>query len=243
MSGYLDISLETGPGSYEVQDSMGYLSHKYYNSPRTVIAKAKKTSKIFLSAELNKQYSGLESPGVSTYNPNRENFLSKSPSALFGKEERFMSHIKPLLNRSPGPVYSQVLQSSSHGVSFAKARRNSSIEPTSPAPWDYNPIVPPMKIPAVIFRSTYERSVDKFLTPGPGTYQINSLQTRRGAYVSKIGRSIALGKDGSPGPGSYETKKGHDKGKINFGSGKRSMDPRACNFYLDAKSYEMYRDT
>ena len=134
MSESVIISLESGPGSYDVLDTFGKLSQKHYNSPRATIARAKKTTKIFLGAELNKQLSGLESPGVNTYNPNLDKILSNSPSALFGKEERIMSHIKPFLNRSPGPVYDQVTNDSHGGISFPRARRNSSVEPLAPAP-------------------------------------------------------------------------------------------------------------
>ena len=129
------LTLESGPGSYDIQDSLGYLSQKHYNPPRAVISKAEKTNKLFLSVELSKQFSGADSPGVNTYDPNRDLLLSKSPSALFGKEERTMSHIRPLLNRSPGPVYDQISLKSKLGISFSKARRNSVAESLiSPAP-------------------------------------------------------------------------------------------------------------
>lgn len=238
MSESISVTLESGPGSYNIQDSFGHISYKYYNSPRAVIAKAEKTNKLFLGVELNKQLSGQDSPGVNTYNPNRDKVLSKSPSASFGKEERVMSHIKPFLNRSPGPVYN-LKDNHSNGVSFTKARRSSSIEPIFPAPWDYNPIIP-VRIPSVIMKATYERNIGKFLTPGPGSYLVKDLSVR-GAYVSKVGRNIMQTRDISPAPGQYHVNSNKHSFKASFGSCKRNMDPRDCNFYLDAKSYEYYR--
>lgn len=242
MSGYLDLSLETGPGSYEIQDSMGQLSLKHYNPPRPFIAKAKKTNKQFLSTELNKQLSGLESPGVNTYNPDHLKLLENSPSAFFGSEKRTMSHITPLLDRSPGPVYTNCLPSAHPAVTFAKARRHSSVDPISPAPWDYNPKFPKSKLPAVIFKSTYESSADKYLTPGPGSYNVESTSRARGAYVSKVGRNIVSTRDPSPGPGYYEAGMKKVLSKAKFGGGRRDFDPRICKLYLDAKSYELYKD-
>ena len=241
MSGYLDLSLETGPGSYDIQDSMGQLSLKHYNSPRPFIAKAKKTNKQFLSTELNKQLSGLESPGVNTYNPDHLKLLENSPSAFFGTEKRTMSHITPLLDRSPGPVYTNSLANGKPGVTFAKARRHSSVDPASPAPWDYNPKFPKSKLPAVIFKSTYEHNADKYLTPGPGSYNLGGLNRARGAYVSKVGRKILSTRDPSPGPGHYEAAMQKVLSKAKFGGDRRAFDPRICKFYLDAKSYELYK--
>ena len=205
-----------------------------------MIARAQKTNKLFLGVELNKQLSGLESPGVNTYNPNRETIMHKSPSTVFGKEERTMSHIKPLLDRSPGPVYSQVANDHSGGISFTKARRSSSIEPLCPAPWDYNPVIA-SKIPTYIIKESYERHTKPFLTPGPGSYILHDVPAR-GVYVSKVGRSIVGCRDSSPGPGKYETHSKNHSFQASFGSCKRSMDPRDCKNYVDAKSYELYRN-
>lgn len=237
----ISLSLEAGPGSYEIQGSMGLASHKYYNAPRPIIARAKKTNKLFMSVELNKQFSGLESPGVNTYNPNPDKLLSKSPSALFGKEQRDMSYIKPYLNRSPGPVYSQEEGPHHQGISFSKARRNSSLETYSPAPWDYNPKVA-FKVPSVVFKSGFEKQAEKHPTPGPGYYNIIDKPKRNG-FVSKIGRNIVGSRDLTPGPGYYESSPTKNSVKVVFGSSKRVFDPKKCNEYSDINSHEFFRDT
>jgi hypothetical protein len=246
MSDVLGLSAESGPGSYEVQDSFGHISYKHHNPPRVTIARAKKTNKLFLSAELNKQLSGLESPGVYTYSPNHLKVLEKTPSAVFGKSERNMTYLTPMMGRSPGPIYDSSLgYYNKNGVSFTKARRNSSCvscEPPSPAPWDYNPQVPLSKVPAVIFKAAYEKIMDKTITPGPGSYNV-ALSPKRvsGAYVSKVGRNIIESRL-SPGPGSYDPSTLSLPQSIKIGRDRRNIDPRQCNPYLDAKSYEFYRD-
>lgn len=243
MSELSNIYKETGPGSYEIQDSIGYHSHKYHNSPRAVIARAKKTDKLFMSPELNKQLSGLESPGVNTYSPNHQKLLEKSPSAIFGTSERTMSYITPLLDRSPGPMYISSQISQKPGVSFAKARRKSNVDQCSPAPWDYNPIFPTSKVPSVIFKGTLDKLIEqKTLTPGPGSYNMPSPKKVPGAYVSKIGRHIIENRNISPGPGTYEPATIKLTNNSRFGSGKRNTDPRKCNDYLDANAYEYFRD-
>lgn len=243
MSENASLILETGPGSYEIQDSIGYLSHKHHNSPRTIIARAKKTNKLFLSSELNKQFLGLESPGVNTYSPNHQKLLEKSPSAIFGTSERTMSYITTLLDRSPGPMYVSSQLSQKPGVSFAKARRNSSVEPTSPAPWDYNPIFPCSKVPSVIFKGALDKILEHTTaSPGPGSYNIMSPKKPSGAYVSRVGRHIIENRNISPGPGSYEAVTLKPISNSRFGSGKRNTDPRKCNCHIDANSYEYYRD-
>lgn len=238
MSTFLNLSLETGPGSYDIQDSLGQLSLKHYNSPRAIIARAKRTNKQFLSNELNKQLSGLESPGVNTYSPDHKKVLEASPSFVFGTEKRTMSHIKPLLDRSPGPVYESVSPSRNSGITFAKARRNSSVDYDSPAPWDYNPKVPGNKLPDIVFKTNSERNSDKFMTPGPGTYNTTLYSSIRGTYVSKVGRNLISLRDASPGPGTYEQSAKKVMSKAKFGGDRREFDPRLCNVYLDAKSYE-----
>jgi hypothetical protein len=228
MSSFLDLSLDTGPGSYEIQDHLGQLSLKHYNSPRPIIAKAEKTNKQFLGAELNKQLSGLESPGVNTYSPDLLKVLENSPSAFFGSEKRTMSHITPLLDRSPGPVYTNLSPVRRAGITFAKSRRHSNIDDLSPAPWDYNPSVPRNKMPSVIFRATYEKNLEKYLTPGPGSYNVGNSSAARGAYVSKVGRNIVCNRDPSPGPGTYDSKPGKVLSKAKFGGDRRDFDPRIC---------------
>jgi Sperm-tail PG-rich repeat len=234
----ISFTLESGPGSYDIQDSFGYLSYKHYNSPRAVIAKAEKTNKLYLSLELSKQLSGLESPGVNTYDPNPDVVLSKSPSMSFGKEERDMSHIRPLLNRSPGPVYDQT-SNMRPGISFTKARRNSSIQAMSPAPWDYTPTIN-FKIPTVLIKPERQKNPNQFLTPGPGAYNFNE-KSSKPAYVSKVGRNIIKYRDLTPGPGSYDTNTAKHVAQAHFGYEKRVMDPRTCKDYIDAKSYEYYK--
>lgn len=241
MSSFLNLFLESGPGSYEVQDSLGKLSIKHYNSPRTIIARAKKTNKQYLSSELNKQLSGLESPGVSTYSPDHKKILENSPSAVFGTEKRTMSHIKALLDRSPGPVYNSISPTKNTGVTFTKARRNSNTDYSSPAPWDYNPKVQGNKLPDIVFKSTYEKNIDKFMTPGPGTYNTDLNFSTRGTYVSRVGRNFVNLRDASPGPGSYEQTGKKVMSKAKFGGDRRDLDPRFCKIYLDAKSYEIYK--
>jgi hypothetical protein len=246
MSELQQMCLETGPGSYEVQDSLGRLSYKHYNPPRVAIARAKKTNKLFLSVELNKQFSGLESPGVNTYSPNHLKVLEKTPSAVFGTSKRNMTYLTPLMGRSPGPVYDSSLgYYPKAGVSFTKARRNSSLasyEPASPAPWDYNPQFPMTKVPVVIFRAAFDKVKQKTITPGPGSYNV-SLSPKRvsGAYVSKIGRTV-IESQKAPGPGTYDPETSLHSSSFKIGQGKRNIDPRICNFYLDAKPHELYRD-
>ena len=240
MSSFLNLSLESGPGSYEIQDSLGQISIKHFNSPRAIIARAKKTNKQYLSSELNKQLSGLESPGVNTYSPDHKQTLENSPSVVFGTEKRTMSHIKALLDRSPGPVYDSISPSKNSGITFAKGRRNSNTDYSSPAPWDYSPKAPGNKLPDIVFKSTYEKNINKFITPGPGTYNTSLNFSTRGTFVSRVGRNFADLRYASPGPGSYEQTAKKVVSKAKFGGGRRDLDPRFCKIYLDAKSYEIY---